>query len=181
MEVIASAEYGTVLASDSCVYYVPTKTPPWQIRSNASTEEWPALARTDVHDMTAVAGETVEYRHRELLDIDGALSFTGKRDQATQTACDWALIEELVGPLRYREDVEQASMYRMSGTYRPRIPLRVVSRGLGAVAVYLSAHGHRPLPIKNALALTYAEQCRRIYKDVYEPTTSFEWDGFNYE
>ena len=181
MEVIVSAEYGTVLASASCVYYVPTKSPPWQIQSNATTEEWPELARDQVLEIPAAAGDTVDYDPGELLPIPGALSFTGKQSRAEANACDWALIEELVGPLRYRKDVEEAAMYRMSGTYRPRVPVRVVSRGLGAVAVYLSAHGHGPLPIKNALALTYSEQCKRIYKDVYERTTSFEWDGFDYD
>lgn len=181
MKVIVNAEYGSVFASASCAYYVPTKSPSWQTQSNASTEDCPEFARKQVLETPAPVGETVNFDSDELLDVPGAISFTGDQNQAQKTACEWALIEELVGPLRYREDVEDACMYRKSGTYRPRVPVRVVNRGLGAVAVYLSAHGHGALSIKNALALTYSEQCKHIYHDVYKHTNSFEWDGFDYD
>lgn len=181
MELVVNAEYGAVLAAESRVYYVPTKTPSWQVQAPAPTEDLPELARETVLELPDRLESTVDVTSPELLKIDGLLTFTGDRATAVNTATDWAQIEELVGPLRYRPDVERAAMYMVPGACRPRVPVRVARQGLGSIGVYLFAHGHSGLSVSRALTLTYAELDKRIYHDVYTKTPSFEWEGFDYE
>jgi len=181
VELIVNAEYGAVLATEEDVYYVPTKTPDWQIRAPAKTEKTPILARETVLEPSLLRQREDSLRECDLLEVDGTISFTGERKDAIGQAVDWAQIEELVGPLRYREDVEQAAMYMEPGICRPRVPVRVARHGLGAIAVYLWAHGHDGWSVAKALTLTYAELDRLVYKDVYTQTPSFQWEGFEYE
>lgn len=181
MELIVNAEYGAVLADDSGVYYVPTKTPSWQVQAPAQTEGLSELARDTVFELSDHPGSTIEVTTASLQEVDGMLRFTGDRVDAVTRASDWAQIEELVGPLRYRPDVEHAAMYMISGACRPCVPVRVARQGLGAIGVYLFAHGHTGMSVAKALALTYAELDRRVYYDVYTETPSFEWEGFDYE
>jgi len=181
MEVIVNANYGTVLVSNDIAYYVPTKKPPRGVRWPAATEKRPDLKRSSVASIDAVAGETVSLTLDDFNRIDGVVPFSGDRPHAIARASDWAQIEELVGPLRYRQDVESAAMYWVSGDGRPRIPLRVAAHGSGAIGIYLSAHGHRLWAISKALNLTYAQLLEHKYRDVYVQTPSFEWEGYNYE
>ena len=181
MEVVVNAEYGAVLAAENNVYYVPTKTPPWQVQAPAPTEDLPELARDTVLDLSDYRGSKSGVTPADLEEIDGVLTFTGDQSDTITTASYWAQIEELVGPLRYRPDVERAAMYMVPGACRPRVPVRVAQKGLGAVGVYLFAHGHNGQSVSKALSLTYAELDNRIYHDVYTQTPSFEWEGFDYE
>ncbi len=72
-------------------------------------------------------------------------------------------------------------MYWIPGEERPRIPVRVAAHGPGAIAIYLSAYGHRPWAVAKALHLTYSELLEHEYRDVYEKTPSFDWEGYEYE
>jgi len=181
MELIVNADYGAVLATGDEVYYVPTKTPPWQLQSSAETEAAPQLSREIVFEFPSSLGKIADLTPTELLEVDGTITFNSNRKDAIGQASDWAQIEELVGPLRYREDVEHAAMYMQPGKNRPRVPVRVARYGPGAIAVYLWAHGHDGWSVAKALTLTYAELDRRVYHDVYAQTPSFEWEGFDYE
>lgn len=180
MEVIVNATYGTVLASDDGVCYVPTKVPPRGVRWPAKTEKRPDLKRDSVSSMDAAAGETVSLTQDDFSHVDGVITFSGDRQQAVSRASDWAQVEELVGPLRYRQDVECAAMYWIPGEERPRIPLRVAALGPGAIGIYLSAYGHCPWAISKALNLTYTELMKEEYR-VYKKTPSFDWEGCDYE
>jgi len=175
MDVIVTAAYGAVLASPTTVYYVPTKEPT-KIAWPAKTEERPELKRKSVAAIDASAGESVEMTPEDLSRIDGVVSFCGETAWEIGRASDWAQIEELVGPLRYRDDVENAAMYWAAGERRPRIPVRIISRGLGAVGLYLFAHEHRSWAVARALGLTYATLFEHIKEDVYERTPSFDWE-----
>jgi len=175
MKVIVTAAYGAVLASPTTVYYVPTKEPT-KIAWPAKTEERPDLKRNSVAAIDASAGESVGLTPDDLSRIDGVVSFCGTTDRATSRASDWAQIEELVGPLRYRDDVENAAMYWAAGECRPRVPVQIISRGLGAAGVYLFAHDHRSWEVARALGLTYATLFEHIKEDVYERTPSFDWE-----
>lgn len=181
MKVVVNARFGTVLESDMSAYYVPTRTPSSPSPCPAQTETLPELNRTNVWSPTAEAGEYVAVPIADLLYIDGVIPFSGGGTRAVSRAEDWAQLEELVGPLRYRHDVEDAGMYFTSRTYRPRIPLRVARHGLGAMSLYLTAHNHNVLHVKKALGLTYHELTVRIAVDVYPETPSFEWEGPEYE
>ena len=176
MNVVVTATYGTVLVSPTTVYYVPTKQPPKGTRWPATTEQCPDLKRDSVATIGASAGDSVELTPDDLSDFDGVISFCGEPDRAASRASDWAQIEELVGPLRYRDDVETAAMYWVRGQARPRIPVRVASRGLGAMGLYLLAHGHRPWAVARGLGLTYAKLFEHLREDVYEETPSFNWE-----
>jgi len=181
MEVIVNAAYGTVLASTDSVCYVPTKIPPKRVRWPAKTEKRPDLKRESVASIDAVAGETVSLTRDDFTHVDGVIPFSGDRQQAVGRASDWAQVEELVGPLRYRPDVESAAMYWTPGKERPRIPLRVAARGPGAIGIYLSAYGHNPWAVSKALNLTYPQLLKHEYRDVFKQTPSFKWDGYDYE
>jgi len=180
MELMVNAEYGAVLATEEEVYYVPTKTPSWQIQAPAEAEETQSLARETVLEPSSLR-QGASLTTSDLQEVDGTIMFTGERKDAIGQATDWAQIEELVGPLRYRKDVEQAAMYMTPGETRPRVPVRVARYGPGAIAVYLWAHGHGGWSVAKALTLTYAELDRRVYEDVYTQTPSFQWEGFDYE
>jgi len=175
MDVIVTAAYGAVLASPTTVYYVPTKEPT-KIAWPAKTEERPELKRKSVAAIDASAGESVEMTPEDLSRIDGVVSFCGETAWEIGRASDWAQIEELVGPLRYRDDVENAAMYWAAGECRPRVPVQIISRGLGAAGVYLFAHDHRSWAVARALGLTYATLFEHIKEDVYERTPSFDWE-----
>ncbi len=177
MEVVVNAKYGVVLKGNSTVYYVPTKTPPWQTRAPAESERIPALRRTKIATITETEGEYVSLSPGRLIYTDGVVTFDEKSKRAVSRAEDWAQIEELVGPLQYRYDVEAAAMYLSKGTCRPRIPLRVARHGPGAIAIYLYAHDHGPMMVKKALGLTYHELTEYIYTDVVSETPSFQWDN----
>ncbi|WP_152420887.1 hypothetical protein [Halorubrum coriense] len=176
MNIIVTATYGAVLAGSTSVYYVPTKKPPRGMKWPATTEQCPDLKRDSVATIDASSGDSVELTPDDLSVFDGVLSFCGKLDRATSRASDWAQIEELVGPLRYRDDVENAAMYWVRGQDRPQIPVRVASRGLGAIGLYLLAHDHRPWAVARALGLTYAKLFEHLREDVYEETPSFNWE-----
>lgn len=176
MNIIVNATYGTVLVSSTTTYYVPTKEPPERTRWPATTEQCPDLKRNSVATIDASAGESIRLTPDDLRDFDGVISFCGKSGRATSRASDWAQIEELVGPLRYRDDVEIAAMYWVAGQDRPQIPVRVAIRGLGAIGLYLLAHDHRPWAVAKALRITYAKLFEHLKEDVYEQTPSFNWD-----
>lgn len=180
MKVVVNARYGTVLESDMTAYYVPTRGLSLRYPI-AQTETLPELKRENVWTPTAEAGDCVGVAIADLLSLDGVIPFRGGGTQAVSRAEDWAQLEELVGPLRYRHDVEDAGMYMHQGTYRPRVPLRVARHGPGAMALYLTAHGHNVLMVKKALALTYHELTVRVAVDVYPETPSFEWEGPDYD
>ena len=181
MDVIKHATYGTVLRSSSFVYYVPTKTPSKSVQWPATTEEYTDLKRSSVASVDASAGETTSLTVGELRQIDGVIPFHGASNRATSRALNWAQMEELVGPLRYRSDVESAAMYWIAGDERPRIPLRVAAHGPGAIGVYLSAYGHSPWAVAKALGLTYPELLEHKRRDVYKKTPSFDWEENKYE
>jgi len=176
MNVIVTAAYGTVLATSNSAYYVPTKQPSKGTKWPATTEQRSDLKRDSVATIGASAGDSVKLTLDDLSDFDGVISFCGKIDRATSRASDWAQIEELVGPLRYRDDVETAAMYWVPGQDRPRIPVRVTSRGPGAIGLYLFAYGHRPWAVAKALGLTYTKLFEHLREDVYEKTPSFSWE-----
>ena len=174
MEVVVNAKYGSVLRSAVVAYYVPTRTPSWTVRTPATVETLPELERTNVWTPTADPGKRVAVTPADLLHVDGVIPFSGDTERAVSRASDWAQLEELVGPLRYRDDVEDAGMYVVEGTYRPRIPLRVARCGVGAIAQYLLVHGHDVLMVKQALAVTFHRLMERIHQDVCIETPSFE-------
>ena len=178
MEVVVNANYGSVLRSELVAYYVPTRTPPWNVRTPATVETLPELERTNVWTPTAEAGERVAVTLADLLHVDGVIPFSGDTERAVSRASDWAQLEELVGPLRYRDDVEDAGMYVAEGTFRPRIPLRVARCGAGAIAQYLLVHGHDVLMVKQALGLTYHRLMERMHLDVCPETPSFNCEGW---
>lgn len=178
MEVVVNAKYGSVLRSEVVAYYVPTRTLPWNVRTPATTETLPELKRTNVWTPTAEPGEGAAVTPADLLHIDGVIPFSGDIERAVGRASDWAQLEELVGPLRYRDDVEDAGMYFVEGTFRPRIPLRVARCGAGAIAQYLTAHGHNVLMVKQALGLTFHQVMERMHTDVCVETPSFECEGW---
>ena len=66
MGLVVDAKYGAVLAAENRVYYVPTKTPPWQVQAPTPTEDLPELAREAVLDLSDRPGSTVGVTPAEL-------------------------------------------------------------------------------------------------------------------
>ncbi|WP_178917637.1 hypothetical protein [Natronomonas gomsonensis] len=158
MNVVAEGRYGAVLhSSDGDVLYVPSRQSHRVTVSFADEETDPPLRRRNAPETLTAPDGTATVSWEEIERIEGVIRFTGGRLNSSSKAKHWLVLEDAVGPLRYRTDVENASIHNRGGETRPRVPLRLLPYGTGAVFAYFIAHDHLGYEVSRELSGTLCD------------------------
>ena len=164
---------GLVRLGEADVVYVPTAQSHRVTVSFATEEDHPALRRRNAPETPLCSDMTVNVDRADLPSIEGTVRFSDGELNPVSRAKHWLVLEDAVGPLRYRSDVENASFHNSGGETRPRVPIQVTRCGVGAVFAYFVAHDHYGYRVSRELPGTLADLNTEFETFVEQQAPSF--------
>lgn len=174
MKAIAEGRYGGLVRLDEMdVVYIPTAQSHRVTISFATEEDDPALRRRNAPKTLMLPDETANIDRSDIPRIEGTVRFSDGVLNPVSRAKHWLVLEDAVGPLQYRSDVENASFHNSSGETRPRVPIQVARYGFGAVFAYFIAHDHYGYGVSRELPGTLADLNREFEMFVEQEAPSF--------
>ena len=174
MKAIAEGRYGgLVRLNETDVIYIPTAQSHQVTVSFATEENDPALRRRNAPETLLFSDMTVNVDSADIGSIEGTIRFSDGKLNPVSRAKHWLVLEDAVGPLRYRSDVENASFHNSSGKTRPRVPIQVTRYGNGAVFAYFIAHDHYGYRVSRELPGTLSDLNTEFETFVEQQAPSF--------